>query len=61
MAQVHMTEATQQEPLTISGLIELAAERERLRGYKVTLDEGHALDVEQIVNERKPWSPRSWE
>jgi hypothetical protein len=36
-------------------------ERERERGFAITLDEDYAADVEQIVRDRKPWVPRAWE
>jgi len=49
------------EPRTLSDLIALAQQREKDRGYAVVLDEDYAADVEQIVRERKPWAPRSWE
>ncbi len=49
------------EPRTLSELIELATQREKERGYAITLDEDYAADVEQIVRERKPWTPRSWD
>lgn len=48
-------------PRTFSELIALAAQRETERGYAITLDDDYAADVEQIVRERKPWTPRSWE
>ena len=50
-----------QEPRTLSELIALAGQRERERGYAITLDDDFAADVERIVHERKPWTPRSWE
>jgi antitoxin (DNA-binding transcriptional repressor) of toxin-antitoxin stability system len=50
-----------QEALTLSELIALAERREKERGYAITLDEDYAADVAQIVRERKPWAPRSWE
>lgn len=50
-----------QEPRTLSELIALAELREKARGYAITLDEDYAADVAQIVRERKPWAPRSWE
>jgi antitoxin (DNA-binding transcriptional repressor) of toxin-antitoxin stability system len=53
--------AADQEPRTLSELIAMAERRERERGYAITLDEDYAADVEQIVQERKPWTPRSWE
>ncbi len=48
-------------PRTFSELIALATRREKERGYAITLDDDYAADVEQIVRERKPWAPRSWE
>jgi len=42
-------------------LIARAAQREKDRGYAITLDADYASDVEQIVRQRKPWTPRSWE
>ncbi len=49
------------EPRTLSELIALAEQREKERGYAITLDEDYAADVERIVHDRKPWTPRSWE
>ena len=49
------------QPRPLSELIELATERERVRGYAITLDEDYASDVEQIVSEREPLTPISWE
>ncbi|MGA2711613.1 MAG: hypothetical protein ABSG41_00780 [Bryobacteraceae bacterium] len=49
------------EPRTLSELIARAAQREKDRGYAITLDADYASDVEQIVRQRKPWTPRSWE
>ncbi len=51
----------EREPRTFSELIALAEQREKERGFAVTLDEDYAADIEQIVRERKPWTPRSWE
>ena len=51
----------EQDPLALSDLIALAAQREEERGFAITLDEDFAADMEQIVRERKPWTPRSWE
>jgi hypothetical protein len=39
--------------------IALAEQRERERGYAVTLDPDFAADVEEIVRNRKPWNPPS--
>jgi antitoxin (DNA-binding transcriptional repressor) of toxin-antitoxin stability system len=50
----------EQEPLTLSDLIALTGQREKERGFAITLDEDFAADMEQIVRERKPWTPRSW-
>ena len=46
---------------TISELIRLAEERERERGYPVTLDPDFAEDVAEVVRNRQPWNPRSWD
>jgi antitoxin (DNA-binding transcriptional repressor) of toxin-antitoxin stability system len=46
---------------TLSDLIRLAEQREKERGYAVTLDPDFAADVEEIVRNRKPWTPRSWD
>jgi antitoxin (DNA-binding transcriptional repressor) of toxin-antitoxin stability system len=46
---------------TISACIMLAEEREKERGYAVTLDPDFAAVVEEIVHNRKPWNPPSWE
>jgi antitoxin (DNA-binding transcriptional repressor) of toxin-antitoxin stability system len=51
----------EEQPRMLSELIALAGQREKERGYAITLDEDYASDVEQIVRERKPWAPRSWE
>jgi antitoxin (DNA-binding transcriptional repressor) of toxin-antitoxin stability system len=46
---------------TLSDLIRLAEQREKERGYAVTLDPDYAADVEEIVRARKPWTPRPWD
>jgi antitoxin (DNA-binding transcriptional repressor) of toxin-antitoxin stability system len=46
---------------TISESISLAEHRDRDRGYAVTLDPDFAAEVEQIVQNRKPWNPSSWD
>jgi antitoxin (DNA-binding transcriptional repressor) of toxin-antitoxin stability system len=46
---------------TISESIALAEQRNKERGYAVTLDPDFAADVEQIVSNRKPWNPSSWD
>jgi antitoxin (DNA-binding transcriptional repressor) of toxin-antitoxin stability system len=51
----------ERKPRTFSQLSTLAGQREKERGFAVTLDENYAADIEQIVRERKPWAPRSWE
>ena len=48
-------------PYTLSELIARADERQKERGCAVVLDDDYAADVEQIVHERKPWTPRSWD
>jgi antitoxin (DNA-binding transcriptional repressor) of toxin-antitoxin stability system len=46
---------------TISESIALAEHRDKERGYTVTLDPDFAAEVEQIVLNRKPWNPSSWD
>lgn len=46
---------------TISECIALAEQRERERGYAVTLDPEFAAEVEHIVDNRTPWNPSSWD
>lgn len=46
---------------TISESIALAEHRDKERGYEVTLDPDFAAVVEEIVNNRKPWNPSSWD
>jgi hypothetical protein len=46
---------------TISDCIAVAEQRDKERGHAVTLDPGFAADVEQIVRNRKPWTPSSWD
>jgi hypothetical protein len=46
---------------TISESIAVAEQRDKERGYAVTLDPNFAADVEQIVRNRKPWNPSSWD
>ena len=45
----------------LSECIAAAAQRERERGYAVTLDPDFAADVEKIVNNRRPWNPPPWD
>jgi antitoxin (DNA-binding transcriptional repressor) of toxin-antitoxin stability system len=46
---------------TISECIARAEQREKDRGYPVTLDPDFAADVEEIVRNRQPWNPPSWD
>jgi len=46
---------------TIPECIALAEQREKERGYAVPLDPEFAEEVEQIVRNRKPWNPSSWD
>ena len=45
----------------LSECIAIAKQRERERGYAVTLDPDFAADVEEIVRNRQPWNPPSWD
>ena len=46
---------------TLSDLIHAAEERERAHGGTTTLDPDFASNIEEIVRNRKPWAPRSWD
>ena len=46
---------------TISECIARAEQREKDRGCPVTLDPDFAADVEEIVRNRQPWNPPSWD
>lgn len=46
---------------TLSEAITIAKQREKERGYAVTLDPDFAADVEEIVRNRQPWNPPSWD
>ena len=58
---VAIIKAPQPKPGTFSELVLKAEQREKERGYAITLDKEYADDVEQIVHDRKPWLPRSWD
>ncbi len=45
----------------ISECIAIAKQREKEGGYAVTLDPDFASDVEEIVRNRQPWNPPSWD
>jgi hypothetical protein len=45
----------------LSECIALAEQLEKERGYAVTLDPDFAADVEEMVRNRQPWNPPSWE
>ena len=45
----------------LSECIRIAKQREKERGYAVTLDPDFASDVEEIVRNRQPWDPPSWD
>ncbi len=46
---------------TISDCIALAKAHEQETGEAPTLDADFAADVEEIVRNRKPWNPPSWD
>ena len=48
-------------PRTLSESIARAKKREEERGYRVVLDPDFAEDMEQIVRNRQPWNPKSWD
>jgi antitoxin (DNA-binding transcriptional repressor) of toxin-antitoxin stability system len=49
------------QPVMISEVIARLRQREKERGYAVVLDPDFAEDVAEIVRNREPWSPPSWE
>jgi hypothetical protein len=46
---------------TISECIALAKAHEEESGQAAVLDPDFAADVEQIINNRKPWTPPAWD
>jgi len=58
---VAILKSADEQPRTLSQMIALAQQRENERGYRITLGEDFAADMEQIVRDRKPWTPRSGE
>ena len=46
---------------TISECIALAKEHEEATGHAPVLDPDFAADVEDILNNRRPWNPPEWE
>ncbi|HEV3202395.1 MAG TPA: hypothetical protein VGZ73_31075 [Bryobacteraceae bacterium] len=46
---------------TISECIALAEAHEKETGQAPVLDADFAADVEEIIRNRKPWNPPSWE
>ena len=46
---------------TISECIALAKAHEQETGQAPTLDPDFAADVEEIIRNRKPWNPPSWD
>jgi len=46
---------------SIDECIALAEQREKERGYRVTLDPDFAADVEEIIAQRKPLDTSAWD
>jgi len=46
---------------SIDECIRLAEQREKERGYRVTLDPDFAADVEEIIAQRKPLDTSGWD
>ena len=46
---------------TISECIALAKAHEQETGHPPTLDPDFAADVDEIIRNRKPWNPPSWD
>ena len=53
--------AAEPQRRTISECIALAEQREKERGYAVTLDPEFAEVVEEVVRNRQPWNPPPWD
>ncbi len=51
----------QPEGRSISECIALAKEHEEQTGDAPTLDPDFAADVEEIIGERRPWTPPLWD
>jgi hypothetical protein len=58
---VAIIKAPSEKTRTLDELTELARRREEQRGFPIRLDDDYAEDMEQVVRERKPWTPRPWE
>ena len=58
---VAVIKAPQRPGRTTSESIAIAKQREQERGYTITLDPDFAADVEEIVRDRQPWNPPSWD
>ncbi|MBV9396645.1 MAG: hypothetical protein JO062_01610 [Bryobacterales bacterium] len=56
-----MKPASQAPGRTLSESIAIARQRERDRGYAVTLEPEFASDVEEIVRKRQLWNPAPWD
>jgi antitoxin (DNA-binding transcriptional repressor) of toxin-antitoxin stability system len=51
----------QPEARSISECIALAKEHEKQTGDSPTLDPDFAADVEEIIRQRRPWTPPPWD
>jgi antitoxin (DNA-binding transcriptional repressor) of toxin-antitoxin stability system len=51
----------QPQAVTISEAVARARQREQERGHAVVLDPDFAEDVAEVVRNREPWNPPSWE
>ena len=58
---VAVLHAVEPQPRSISECIALAKASEEETGSAPVLDPDFAAEVEEIVNNRKPWNPPAWE
>jgi hypothetical protein len=58
---VAIMKPAQQAGRLLSESIAIARKLEQERGYAAVLDPEFAEDVEEIVRNRQPWNPTSWE
>jgi antitoxin (DNA-binding transcriptional repressor) of toxin-antitoxin stability system len=58
---VAVLKATAPPSRTLAESIELAKQREKERGYAVTLEPDFAEAIDEVVRARKPWNPPSWD
>jgi antitoxin (DNA-binding transcriptional repressor) of toxin-antitoxin stability system len=58
---VAVLRAAEPSPRTISECIALAEAHAKELGYEPTLDPDFAIDVADVIANRQPWKPLTWE